>query len=129
MKDRPALFDSAPLFASKVPLVRPVLPAFDNIESGVAEIIGSGMVTKGHHLVAFEEAIASHLKVKHAIAVSSCTTGLMLTYQGLGLTGDVVVPSFTFMATVSAMVWAGLRPIYADVNPGTTTLDPVAAEA
>jgi dTDP-4-amino-4,6-dideoxygalactose transaminase len=53
----------------------------------------------------------------------------MLTYQGLGLTGDVVVPSFTFMATVSALVWNGLRPIYADVNFGTTNLDPKAAEA
>lgn len=129
MKNRPALLDSIPLFANKVPLVRPVLPAFDKIENGVAEIIGSGMVTKGHHLVAFEEAIARHLGVKHAIAVSSCTTGLMLTYKGLGLSGDVVVPSFTFMATVSAMVWAGLRPVFADVNPGTTNMDPAAAEA
>ena len=53
----------------------------------------------------------------------------MLTYRGLGLTGDVVVPSFTFMATVSALVWSGLRPVYADVDPGTTNLDPAAAEA
>ncbi|MCI0645021.1 MAG: DegT/DnrJ/EryC1/StrS family aminotransferase [Chloroflexi bacterium] len=87
------------------------------------------MVTKGRHLRAFEDAVAQHLKIKHAIAVSSCTTGLMLTYQGLGLAGDVVVPSFTFMATVSALVWAGLRPVYADVDRGTTNLDPAAAEA
>src|SRR6185503_17532544 len=60
---------------------------------------------------------------------SSCTTGLMLTYKCLGLTGDVVVPSFTFMATVSALEWAGLRPVFADVDFGTTNLDPAAAEA
>jgi dTDP-4-amino-4,6-dideoxygalactose transaminase len=53
----------------------------------------------------------------------------MLTYQGLGLTGEVVVPSFTFMATVSAMIWAGLRPVFADVDVQTLTLDPTAAEA
>jgi dTDP-4-amino-4,6-dideoxygalactose transaminase len=53
----------------------------------------------------------------------------MLTYRGLGLVGDVVVPSFTFMATVSALVWAGLRPIFADVDADTTNLDPMAAEA
>ncbi len=86
------------------------------------------MVTKGAHLRAFENAVADHLGVKHAVAVSSCTTGLMLTYRGLGLTGDVVVPSFTFMATVSALVWAGLRPVFADVSSETFNLDVEAAK-
>jgi dTDP-4-amino-4,6-dideoxygalactose transaminase len=92
-------------------------------------ILESGMLTTGQHLRNFEKAAAEHLGVRHALAVSSCTTGLMLTYRGLGLTGDVVVPSFTFMATVSAMIWAGLRPIFADVDVDTLTLDPTAAEA
>jgi dTDP-4-amino-4,6-dideoxygalactose transaminase len=92
-------------------------------------ILRSGMVTRGQYLQQFEAAVAEHLRVKHAIAVSSCTTGLMLAYQGLGLTGDVVVPSFTFMATISSLVWAGLRPVFADVDAGTTNLDPAAAEA
>ena len=87
------------------------------------------MVTKGQYLHAFEAAIAEHLGVRHAIAVSSCTCGLMLVYQGLGLTGDVVVPSFTFMATVGALIWAGLRPVFADVDIGTMNLDSAAAEA
>ena len=92
-------------------------------------ILQSGMVTKGRYLRAFEDAVREHLGVRHAVAVSSCTSGLMLTYRGLGLTGDVVVPSFTFMATVAALVWSGLRPVYADVDPETTNLDPAAAEA
>jgi dTDP-4-amino-4,6-dideoxygalactose transaminase len=87
------------------------------------------MVTKGAHLISFERAIAQHLGVKHATGVSSCTLGLMLTFRGLGLNGDVIVPSFTFMATVSALVWCGLRPVFADVDSGTTNLDPAAAEA
>ena len=86
------------------------------------------MVTKGRFLAAFENAIAQHLGVKHVVAVSSCTTGLMLTYQALGLSGDVIVPSFTFMATVSAMVWNGLHPVFSDVNPATTNLDVSAIE-
>jgi dTDP-4-amino-4,6-dideoxygalactose transaminase len=53
----------------------------------------------------------------------------MLAYRCLGLTGDVVVPSFTFMATVSALVWAGARPVFADVDLETHNLDPAAAEA
>lgn len=125
----PAIMGGEPAFQSKVNIVRPVLPDFSELSDGVQKIVTSGMVTKGEYLKAFEEAVREHLKVKHAIAVSSCTSGLMLTYRGLGLTGDVVVPSFTFMATVSALVWSGLRPIYADVRPGTTNLDPEAAEA
>jgi len=101
----------------------------NSLEAGIQDMLTTGMVTKGRYLNAFENAVAQHLGVKYAVAVSSCTSGLMLAYRGLGLTGDVVVPSFTFMATVSALVWSGLRPIYADVHPGTTDLDPQAAEA
>lgn len=129
MGELPAILGGEPAFPSKVNIVRPVLPDFSEMSEGVQRIVSSGMVTKGEYLKAFEKAVGEHLNVRHAIAVSSCTSGLMLTYRGLGLTGDVVVPSFTFMATVSALVWSGLRPIYADVNPGTTNLDPAAAEA
>jgi dTDP-4-amino-4,6-dideoxygalactose transaminase len=129
MRDVPALLGGTPIFKTKVNIVRPVLPDYTELIDGLKEIVGSGMVTKGKYLLAFEEAIAAHLDVKHVVAVSSCTSGLMLTYKGLGLSGEVVVPSFTFMATVSSLVWSNLRPIFADVNPHTTNLDPAAAEA
>jgi dTDP-4-amino-4,6-dideoxygalactose transaminase len=129
MRDVPALLGGTPIFKNKVNIVRPVMPDYTELIDGVKDIVSTGMVTKGKYLRAFEEAIAEHLKVKHVVAVSSCTSGLMLTYKGLGLTGDVVVPSFTFMATVSSLVWSNLRPIFADVNPHTTNLDPAAAEA
>ncbi len=112
-----------------VRLVQPVLPAFQDMAPDIEKILASGMVTKGEYLAAFEDAVAAHLRVKHAIGVSSCTSGLMLLYQGLGLTGEVVVPSFTFMATVSALVWAGLRPVFAEVDRRTQNLDPSAVEA
>jgi dTDP-4-amino-4,6-dideoxygalactose transaminase len=129
MDSLPAVLGGAPLFANRLPIVRPVLPGFADLAPGIQGILESRMVTKGKTLEAFETAVAEHLAVKHAVAVSSCTAGLMLTYKGLGLTGDVVVPSFTFMATVGALIWAGLRPVFADVDPGTTNLDPAAAEA
>ena len=129
MNNPPALLGNDPAFASKVNIVRPVLPSFADVAAETEAILTSGMVTKGKHLHAFETAVAEHLGARNAVAVSSCTTGLMLTYKCLGLTGDVVVPSFTFMATVSALEWAGLRPVFADVDFGTTNLDPAAAEA
>ncbi len=112
----------------RIPMVRPMLPSFEELEPGVRGILSSGMVTKGTYLAAFERAVAEHLQVRQAVAVSSCTTGLMLTYRALGLTGDVVVPSFTFMATVSSAVWAGLRPRFAEIDPHTCTMTVEAAE-
>ncbi len=129
MQKLPAVLGGSPAFNSLVPMVRPVLPQFDEMEAGIRQILSTGMVTKGPFLREFEEAVADHLGVKHAVAVSSCTSGLMLVYKCLGLSGDVIVPSFTFMATVSALVWNGLRPVFVDVDPQTATLDPQAVEA
>lgn len=129
MSVMPAILGGTPAFQTKINIVRPVLPDISEMAGDVQSILQTGMVTKGEYLKTFEKAVREHLGVKHAIGVSSCTSGLMLTYRGLGLTGDVVVPSFTFMATVSALVWSGLRPVYADVDRGTTNLDPAAAEA
>jgi dTDP-4-amino-4,6-dideoxygalactose transaminase len=129
MSDKPAVLGGIPIFDKKLNIVRPVLPAFEQMRPEIEEIFKTGMVTKGRHVAKFEHLLAAHLGVRHAVAVSSCTLGLMLTYQGLGLSGEVVVPSFTFMASVSSLVWAGLTPVFADVNFDSTNLDPAAAEA
>jgi dTDP-4-amino-4,6-dideoxygalactose transaminase len=129
MKCLPALLGNDPIFESKVPISRPVLPRDGELSQSVEKMFESGVITKGHHLRNFEEMLADHLGVKHAVAVSNCTSGLMLTYKLLGLQGDVVVPSFTFMATVGALRWAGLRPVFADIDPMSMNLDPIAAEA
>jgi dTDP-4-amino-4,6-dideoxygalactose transaminase len=125
----PAILGGTPLFPELVPMVRPVVPPLAEMADELETMLSSGMLTKGRYLRQFEQEVAAHLGVKHAVAVSSCTSGMMLVHQALGLSGDVVVPSFTFMATVSALVWAGLRPVFADVDRATHNLDPVAAEA
>jgi dTDP-4-amino-4,6-dideoxygalactose transaminase len=130
MNDQPALPGNEPIFAERLPIAKPTLPQFAEIAGELAQILESGILSKGSRRVAFEEAVAERLGVEHAVAVSSCTAGLMLTYQALGLNGaEVVVPSFTFMATVSALRWIGAQPIFADVDAATTNLDPAAAEA
>jgi len=130
MSHRPALLGNEPIFAERIPIAKPTLPQFAELADEFAQILNSGILSKGSRRAAFEEAVAEHLVVEHAVAVSSCTAGLMLTYQALGLSGtEVVVPSFTFMATVSALRWIGAHPIFADVDAGTTNLDPAAAEA
>jgi len=125
---KPAILGGKPAFPKLVPIVRPTLPSYESMAAEMSEIVGSGMVTRGKQLRAFEEAAAAHLKVKHAVAVSSCTSGLMLSYKGLGLQGEIIAPSFTFMATVSAAVWAGLRPVLVEVERHTHNIDPAAVE-
>lgn len=130
MSQKPAIMGGAPMFEKRMYIVRPVLPSLDDMTAELKSILGTGMVTKGDYLRRFEEACAEHLGVKHAVGVSSCTTGLMLTYKGLGLSGgEAIVPSFTFMATVSSMVWTDVTPVYVDVVFGTTNIDVSAIEA
>jgi dTDP-4-amino-4,6-dideoxygalactose transaminase len=72
----------------------------------------------------YESAVASYLGVEHAVAISSCTAGLMLAYRLAGLRGEVVVPSFTFTATAQPLLWNGLEPVFADIDAQTLTLSP-----
>ncbi|MEE2708984.1 MAG: DegT/DnrJ/EryC1/StrS family aminotransferase [Gemmatimonadota bacterium] len=128
MQDNPAISGRIHVFDERIRIVKPLLPKWTDVADGCISILSSGMVTKGAYLQKFEQAIGDHLNVKHAVGVSSCTSGLMLSYQALGLTGEVIVPSFTFMATVSALVWANLKPVYVDVDRDTTNILPEAIE-
>ena len=111
-----------------IPIVRPSLPPFDEMEAELRQIWGSGRITLGPFAERFEELVCRTQGVGHAVAVSSCTSGLMLAWRALGLTGEVIVPSFTFTATVEAFLWNGLVPVFADCLEGTGTIDPAAVE-
>lgn len=87
----------------------------------VAEVIASGWVAQGPRTAAFEEAFAQHQQVAHAVATSSCTTALHLALlvAGVGAGDDVIVPSFSFVATANAPTYVGARPVFADVDAAT----------
>ncbi len=72
----------------------------------------------------FEEALAKHLGVKHCIAMCNGTIALEIAIRALGLTGEVIVPSYTFVATAHALQWQEITPVFADIDPITHTLDP-----
>jgi dTDP-4-amino-4,6-dideoxygalactose transaminase len=150
----------------RVPFVRPALPSAESLQPAFDEIIRSGRLTKGPYCERFEQAIAKRLGVRHAVAVSSCTVGLMLVYRALDLSagscrsrrsaidacplatmeplsrfgvvrtgtrseplGEVVMPSFTFLAAAAAIVWNNLRPVFVEVDPQTTNVTPQAIRA
>jgi dTDP-4-amino-4,6-dideoxygalactose transaminase len=97
----------------------------------VTEVIESGWVAQGPRVAAFEEAFAERMQAGHAVAVSNCTTALhlALVVAGIGAGDDVVVPSFSFIATTNAPVYVGARPVFADVDAetGNVTADTVKA--
>jgi len=105
-----------------IPLVRPSVPDADELARDVRRIVESGVLTDGPFVARFEAEAARYLNVRHCLAVSSCTAGLMLLLRAADLSNDVVLPSFTFAATAHAVAWNGLRPRFADVDPGSLTM-------
>lgn len=74
----------------------------------------------------FEAEVAQHLGVKHCVAMCNGTIALEIAIRALGLEGEVIVPSYTFVATAHALQWQSITPVFADVDPATHTLSPAA---
>ena len=119
---KPAILGGSPAFPHQLHLLRPTLPPLSAIQDGLAEALSTGILTKGPALRSYEDRLAEHLGVGHAVAVASCTLGLVLTLDRFA-GGEAVMPSFTFMATAMAAVRAGLTPVFADIDPDTWCLD------
>jgi perosamine synthetase len=102
------------------------LPAIDDEElEAVIEPLKSGWVTQGPKVAEFEKAFAERHQVPHALAVTSCTTGLHLALAALGVgPGDeVIVPAFTWVATANVVLYCGATPVFIDVDATTYNLD------
>ena len=95
----------------------------------VDEVLRSGWLTHGSHTREFETAFARYLGVEHAVSMNSCASALYLAVLSLGIRGEIVMPSFTFVATANAAVAAGAKPVFADVEYDTCNADPAAVEA
>src|SRR5438094_3304139 len=88
MTDKPVMLGGCPIFHSPLSMFRPTLPPYEAVSSQIAELFETGMLTTGRYLQEFEERLADHLQVKHAVATSSCTVGLVLACQALNLQGE-----------------------------------------
>lgn len=102
-----------------------------NLEiNAVTRVLKSGWLTMGEETLAFEEEFANYVGSKFAISLNSCTAGLFLSLKALsiGIGDEVIVPSFTFAATVNVVVHTGATPVFADINRDDFTLDPKSVE-
>ena len=82
------------------------------------------LTNDGPFVKGLEARICKMLQAKHCIAVANATLGLQLVAGALGLAGEVIVPSFSFIATANALLWDGITPVFADIDPRTHCLDP-----
>jgi dTDP-4-amino-4,6-dideoxygalactose transaminase len=120
-----AINGAPPAFAEPVHVGRPNIGNRDAFLGQVAEILDSQWLTNNGPMVrAFEQRIAAHLGVRHCVAMCNGTIALEIAIRALGLSGEVIVPSWTFVATAHALHWQGITPVFADIDPTTHNLDP-----
>lgn len=107
-----------------IPIAKPAIG--EEEIAAVGEVLRSGMLVQGAAVKSFEEAFSAYIHVKHSVAVSNGTVALDLALKALRLhEGDeVICPAFTFIATANAILYQGMRPVFADVDPRTFNLDP-----
>ena len=77
----------------------------------------------------FEARVAELLGVRHVVAVCNATVGIELASRAVGLSGEVILPSYTFIATAHALQWQGIKPVFADMDPATHNIDASKIEA
>ena len=113
----------------QIPIAAPVIG--DGEIKAVREVLESGWLTQGSRVTAFEEKFAEMHSVKHAVAVTSCTTGLHLALHAMGIApGDeVIVPAFTWVATANVVVHCGATPVFVDVERESFNIDPSLIES
>jgi perosamine synthetase len=114
------------LLPIRIPLSQPDITEAEI--NAVVQVLRSSRLSLGPKLQEFESALAEYVRARHAVALSSGTSGLCLGLQALGIgEGDeVIVPSFTFIAAANAIRYVGATPVFVDIHPRTLNLDPEA---
>ena len=115
---------SVPAFPEAKHVGRPVVLDPENFMRRVQGVVDRCWLTNdGPEVQEFEQRVAAHIGVRHCVATSNGTVALSLTAQCLQLKGEIIVPSFTFIATPHAFASIGLTPRFADVDPETGCID------
>lgn len=120
-----ALFGGQPAFPELLHVGRPNIGNRRRFEERVGDILDRKWLTNnGKYVQEFEQRVAELTDVKHCVVMCNATVALEIAIRSLGMTGEVIVPSFTFIATAHALQWQQITPVFCDVDPRTHTLDP-----
>jgi dTDP-4-amino-4,6-dideoxygalactose transaminase len=124
-----AIFGKPAAFANKVHVGRPNIGNRDHLLARINDMLDRVWLTNnGPYVQEFETKIAAFVGVRHCVAMCNATVALEIAIRALGLTGEVIVPSFTFIATAHALQWQEITPVFCDIDPRTHNLDPSQVE-
>jgi dTDP-4-amino-4,6-dideoxygalactose transaminase len=125
-----AILGGTPAFPEPVHVGRPNIGDRARLMERIEGVINRRWLTNDGPLVhEFEEAISAMLGVPHCIAMCNGTVALEIAIRAAGLSGEVIVPPFTFVATAHALQWQAITPVFCDVDPRTHNIDPTRVEA
>ncbi len=124
-----AFFGGAPKFQEKLHVGRPNIGNKDRLLERFNDILERKWFSNnGQYVQAFEKRLSELTGAKHCIAICNGTVALEIMIRALDLKGEVIVPSFTFIATAHALQWQEITPIFCDIDPQTHTIDPTQVE-
>ena len=120
-----AIFGRPPAFPEKLHVGRPNLGNRDRLFQRINDMLDRNWLTNdGPYVREFEQRITQFTGARHCVAMCNGTISLEIAIRALGLTGEVIVPSFTFVATAHSLQWQEITPVFCDINPQTHNLDP-----
>jgi len=124
-----ALFGGQPEFSQKLHVGRPNIGSRERLFERLNDMLDRRWLTNhGPYVQELEAGIAALTGARHCIALTNATVALEIAIRALGFEGEVIVPSFTFIATAHALQWQNVRPVFADIDPHTHNLDPQRVE-
>jgi dTDP-4-amino-4,6-dideoxygalactose transaminase len=120
-----AIFGGKPAFEEKLHVGSPNIGDRQRLLERINSMLDRRWLTNnGPFVKEFEQGIANMHGVKHCIAVCNATVGLEIAIKALGMAGEVIIPSMTFIATAHALQWQGIKPVFCDIDPQTYNIDP-----
>ncbi|HTU19598.1 MAG TPA: aminotransferase class I/II-fold pyridoxal phosphate-dependent enzyme [Gemmataceae bacterium] len=124
-----SVLGSKPAFETPLHVGRPNVGDRSTLMRRLDDMLDRNWLTNDGPLVReLEQRIAAYIGVEHCVAMCSATVALEIAIRGAGLTGEVIVPSFTFVATAHALQWQEITPVFCDIDPRTHNLDPERVE-
>jgi len=124
-----AIFGGLPAFEVPLHVGRPNIGDRGRLLERFQKILDSRWLTNdGLFVREFEQRIADLVGVKHCVAICNGTVALEISIRALEMKGEIIVPSFTFVATAHALEWQGIKPIFCDIDPVTHNIDPIKIE-
>jgi dTDP-4-amino-4,6-dideoxygalactose transaminase len=125
-----AIFGGKPALAHPLHVGRPNIGNQERLLDRIRDLLERRWLTNhGPFVHEFETKVSEFLEVKHCIATCNGTIALEIAIRALGMTGEVIVPSFTFIATAHALQWQEITPVFCDIDPQTHNLDPRCVDA